>query len=352
MSNTSRSAVQTLEPVPPTSACYENTPNRGLVETELVREKLYEQVLNSIKSWLSSQQAYPPWSKKNIWHILLRYIFIKKAALSRPMPDPVFAIGTCSVARQQLRRDLEKRKVNNFTELAKLIDHQLEIAALEICVANIGMDAPVTVSNIDGDLIYRGRVQKDFSRLAQRFGPDYYHAAYALGLRYKYIHLCGHGLAREYEKETKLSANYPFIRECFASTFNHYFDQYHSAFPDLEGFFGSRGCFFKAAWEKDPAGMIYYVCPPFDDTLMQLCVERVLYVLKHQLVSCARFIFTIPGSWTNFKALQQLKTSPWTVQITDYPIGKLRFIDYMAENTPRILYPTDICEVTLTNCNC
>jgi hypothetical protein len=324
--------------------------HRSLVETELVRERLYKQLLIFVKSFLFRQEARPPWSEKQVSHLLLRYIFIKKATISRPMSDPVFVIGTCPIARHLLDRDLKFKQMTGATQLTELIDHQLVLAALEMCTTEIGMDEPVLLSsNTNGELIYRGRVQKDFSQLGQRYGFDHYNAAYALGLRYSYMRLWCHGLAREYKKETQLSPSYPRACESFASAFNHYFDRYYSAFPDLEIFFGSRGCFFKANWHQEPSDMTYYTCPPFDESLMQLCVDRVLDVLKHHLVLRARFIFTVPGSWTDFKALEQLKSSPWTAQIIDYPKGRLPFIDYMAKEGRQTIYPTDICEVLLTN---
>ena len=178
---------------------------------------------------------------------------------------------------------------------------------------------------------------------------NYYNAAYALGLRYSSLRLTGHGLARAYRDETKRSPDCPFACECFASAFNHYFDRYYSAFPDLEMFFGSRGCFFKAKWEQDPEGMTYYVCPPFDESLMQLCADHALNALNQRSVRRATFVFAIPGGWTDFHALEQLKRSPRTVKITDYPKGLLPFIDYMAKKGRQIVYPTDICELVLTN---
>ncbi|CAF5047150.1 unnamed protein product, partial [Rotaria sp. Silwood1] len=48
------------------------------------------------------------------------------------MPDPVFAIGTCPIARRQLCRDLEHRQVTNAIQLVELIDHQLVLSALEV----------------------------------------------------------------------------------------------------------------------------------------------------------------------------------------------------------------------------
>ena len=254
------------------------------------------------------------------------------------------------MARHQLSRDLDAIQVEDGAQLSELIDYELVLAALDVCTIDIRMNEPVFISStMDQTLIYRDRVQQDFSALAQRYGSDYYNAAYALGLRYSYLRLTGHGLARAYRDETKRSPDCPFACECFASAFNHYFDRYYSAFPDLEMFFGSRGCFFKAKWEQDPEGMTYYVCPPFDESLMQLCADHVLNALNQRSVRRATFVFAIPGGWTDFHALEQLKRSPRTVKIIDYPEGLLPFIDHMAKKGRQIVYPTDICELVLTN---
>ncbi|CAF1199750.1 unnamed protein product [Adineta steineri] len=212
-------------------------------------------------------------------------------------------------------------------------------------------DEAVTLSSPPyGKLIYRDDSQEDFAGLAQRYGSKYYNAAYALGLRYSYLRLTGHGLARAYKEDTKRDSKDSRACEGFASAFNHYFDRYYSAFHDLEADFGSRGCFFKIKWEEELPDMTYYLCPPFDESLMQLCVDHVFNALEKRLVLRPTFVFSIPGSWTNFSALEQLKASTWVRTLIDYPKGKLPFIDYMAtREKDRIIYPTDICVITLSD---
>ena len=326
------------------------TLHQNLVETELIREKLYEEILESVRKWIFDSNDRIRLSEMQISHILLRYIFNKKATTSSPPSDPVFVIGTSELARRQLHRDLNNAKLRDAEKLADLIDNELKKAVRSFRFKKIEKDEPVTLSSTtDNKLIYRGRSQEDFARLAQRYGPKYYNAAYALGLRYSYIHLTGHGLARSYKEDTKRDADDPSACEGFASAFNHYFDRYYSAFPDLETFFGSRGCFFKIKWAEEPADMTYYLCPPFDESLMKLCVEHVSNALEKHLVSRPTFIFSIPGTWTNFDALDQLKASSWVQDLHDYPKGRLPFIDYMAtREKDRIIYPTDICVITLS----
>jgi hypothetical protein len=322
-----------------------------LVEVELTRKIYYEQLLQSVRRWLLDCGDRIHLSEMQIAHILLRYIFNKKATTRDRRSDPVFVTGTSKLARDQLRRDLKTTNLGSSKELADLIDDELARAARSLRFEKVIRDEPVTLSSLtDHKLIYRDHSQDDFAGLAQRYGTKYYNAAYALGLRYSYVRLTGHGLARAYKEDTKRSADDPLACEGFASAFNHYFDRYYSAFPDLEAFFGSRGCFFTIKWEEEPSDMTYYLCPPFDESLMQLCVDHVFNALQKRLVSRPIFVFSIPGSWTNFSALEQLKASSWVRDLIDYPKGKLPFIDYMAaRERDRIIYPTDICVITLTS---
>lgn len=324
--------------------------HRGLIETELVRERLYKELLSSFNRWLFDHQPSLKWTEMQMAHILLRYIFNKKATVSGPTSDPVFVIGTSPLARRQLDKDLTYGNVPDSSELADFIDHHLLLAALFMSSKEIAMDEQVHLSQPTGEkLMYRDRTQADFAQLAKRYGADYYNAAYALGLRYSYLPLGGHGFARIYKDATSLSSNSPLACECFASAFNHYFDRYYSAFPDLEMFFGSNGCFFKLRWEQEPPGITYFLCPPFDETLMQLCANCVLHALNDRLVVGAAFVISIPGSWTNFNPLEQLKRSSWVLKTTYYPKSKLPFLDYMSNDKPDTVFPTDVCELILTN---
>lgn len=322
----------------------------SLIEIEQRRKTLYEDLLEYVRRWLIERNGRIRLSAMQLSHILLRYIFNKKATTSKRRSDPVFVTGMSKLARHQLQRDLDNAYMKGAEELADLIDEELESAADKIYSEKFQKDKPVELSSsIDHKLIYRGRSQEDFARLGQHYGPKYYNAAYALGLRYSYICLTGHGLARSYKEDTKRRADDPLACEGFASAFNHYFDRYYSAFPDLEAFFGSCGSFFDINWEKEPPDMTYYLCPPFDETLMQLCVDHVFNALDKRLVLRPTFVFSIPGSWTNFTALDALKASSWVRRLVDYPKGKLPFIDYMATTEKdRIIYPTDICVITLS----
>ncbi|CAF1534719.1 unnamed protein product, partial [Adineta steineri] len=171
------------------------TSHHTLIEVELRRKTLYEDILKCIKNWIfdqSDRNDRRRLTEMQMSHLLLRYIFNKKATLFDSKSDPVFIIGKSSLARKQLERDLKNINLKGAEKLAEIIDGELESAATQLRSEKFRKDKQVTLStSTDGKLIYRDRSQKDFNQLAQRYGADYYNAAYALGLRYTYICLTG-----------------------------------------------------------------------------------------------------------------------------------------------------------------
>ncbi|BFZ13338.1 hypothetical protein BsWGS_16377 [Bradybaena similaris] len=64
--------------------------------------------------------------------------------------------------------------------------------------------------------------------------------------------------------------------ECFASPLNCYFKQYCSAFPDTDGYFGSRGPFLSFY----PTSGSFEANPPFSDELMAAMVDHMESLLS------------------------------------------------------------------------
>ncbi|XP_063315233.1 mRNA (2'-O-methyladenosine-N(6)-)-methyltransferase [Pelobates fuscus] len=64
--------------------------------------------------------------------------------------------------------------------------------------------------------------------------------------------------------------------ECFASPLNCYFKQYCSAFPDTDGYFGSRGPFLSFF----PVSGSFEANPPFSEELMDAMVTHFEYLLE------------------------------------------------------------------------
>jgi len=177
--------------------------------------------------------------------------------------------------------------------------------------------------------------------------------------------------------------------EIFASAFNHYFDFFHSAFPDLETPFGSLGSFFSTVepsllncaiktvlssiknniytegnekdfkecfflsdlYKKDKNKNCYYkssknrfknkvmfVNPPFDMVLMSI----VFFIFEYLNIKY-KTIFTVPN-WSNFLFLERIKKHQRTKKTIIYPKGTLNFINHMNN---RKIYPCDIAEIYL-----
>lgn len=77
--------------------------------------------------------------------------------------------------------------------------------------------------------------------------------------------------------------------ECFASPFNCYFKQYCSAFPDTDGYFGSRGPFL----DFYPTSGSFEANPPFSEELMEAMVDHMESLLC-ETIEPLSFIVFIP----------------------------------------------------------
>lgn len=91
----------------------------------------------------------------------------------------------------------------------------------------------------------------------------------------------------------KLLKQFGFNFECFASSLNHYYDNYCSMFYDIERYFGSSGSFMCL---KITQGM--YMCnPPYDNNLLETMYEKVKQSIVNKNVI---FIASIP-LWYDYK---------------------------------------------------
>ena len=128
--------------------------------------------------------------------------------------------------------------------------------------------------------------------------------------------------------------------EGFANPFNRYFDSYHSFFPDLETVFGSKGNFFD---QKSFSTPVVQINPPFDETVISNCAEKVYKLLSEGATNT--FVFTLPF-WSDMSSLIKLENSKWTKSIVEYGKGDLEFVDHM---TGQKIFPCVIVEITLSN---
>jgi|LauGreDrversion4_2_1035121.scaffolds.fasta_scaffold15447_4 hypothetical protein len=369
-----------------------NTTN-NIIETELYRKYLYNDIIDKVADKLRKYLEM-----KEIQHFMLRYIFNKIVERTSDN-DPVFIHQPSDICLLQVEKDLEFKNIPvNPKELVEYIDKLLKDAEALLNKAlndnTIQMDKQITYQRENNTFIYDNKIYKNISNLGNFSNPDLYCYSIALNIRYSYLHLSTHGLARDYQKMGY--SKYDGF-EIFASSFNHYFDLYHSAFPDLEKPFGSLGSFFSCV---DPSllkcsidtvlnsirnneyteGMekkfkecffmsdiytdlvtnkkdntknkncyykssknryknkVMFVNPPFDMVLMSI----VFFIFEYLNIEY-KTIFTVPN-WSNFLFLERMKRHSRTKRTIVYPKGTLKFINHM--NNKKI-YPCDIAEMYL-----
>ena len=358
--------------------------NSNIIETEIYRKQLYnnilEKVTEKLKIFLES---------KEIQHFLLRYIF-NKIIERLPENDPVFIPKYSEICYLQVEKDFEFKDIKiDVKEFVEYIDNLLKEAETDLNKAInenlIEYDKSITYDRNTNSFLYNSKTYKNISNLANNNNLHLHCYSIALNIRYSYLHLSTHGLARDYNR-MGYSKNDGF--EIFASSFNHYFDLYHSAFPDLEKPFGSLGSFFESIepellkcaistvltsiknngytegmenkfkecffmsdiYKKNIKNCYYkssknsyknkvmFVNPPFDMILMSI----VFFVFEHLNIEY-KTIFTVPN-WKDFLFLERMKKHKRTKKTVIYPKGTLKFINHMNDKK---IYPCDIAEIYL-----
>uniref|UniRef100_A0A3P8YDZ7 mRNA (2'-O-methyladenosine-N(6)-)-methyltransferase n=1 Tax=Esox lucius TaxID=8010 RepID=A0A3P8YDZ7_ESOLU len=93
--------------------------------------------------------------------------------------------------------------------------------------------------------------------------------------------------------------------ECFASPLNSYFKQFCSAFPDTDGFFGSRGPFLNFS----PASGSFEANPPFCEELMDAMVTHFEELLEKSSEPLSFIIFVPEWRDPLTPALKRMETS-------------------------------------------
>jgi hypothetical protein len=329
-----------------------------IIERELIRQQLYNEILQNLKSYLLPYIKYQKkdkWGDKEFNHLLLRYLF-NKIITRIDTDDPIFIYNSSKIVEKQLITDSKFSGLNyDPTQLMELLDNQFKSAYDKLQNSNIPEDdIPSLVNN---KIIYKNIEYDDIAKLGEN-NPEYLSYALALNIRYKYIHLESHGLARQYKS---MGFTPDDACEGFASAFNHYFNTYCSAFPDLEKPFGSIGSFFSQSldtWNK----YIVFVNPPFDEILMDTVFEKVLQFLKEAedtrnasindttdklMKYDHHYILTVPN-WPDWKGLYDFKMNKWIYMTGIYLKGALPFINHM-DTTDKPIYPSDIAELFCRN---
>lgn len=308
--------------------------DKYIVDKEISRRQLYITMIQDLTSLLSHTKLEPMYIKQ----MALRYFYNKIAQTtyegsSVPSSDPLFILGDSTLAKRQIKSDLKYSGVND-------VDPNSIIDLLESYVNTANEKLPklkykhLTPVRIDNKLVVNNFQVNDFRRLSD---INIYHA-FALGLRYQYIALNNHNLARMYKSEGYKTS---MCLEGFGTAYNHYFDLFCSPFPDLEAVFGSIGSFFSVKeWPKK----CVHVNPPFDAELMSLCIYKVLESIK-TLKKGYTFTFVLPD-WLDLQSFRDLRDSKYTVWYKIHDKGDFPFIDYH-KNPDRCIYPCKIFEAVL-----
>ena len=131
---------------------------------------------------------------------------------------------------------------------------------------------------------------------------------FAVLLRYKAIHGYGFQASVGPEVFNTLRASVGAEFECFASPLNAFHGRYHSAFPDVDGPFGSCGDFFKNS--KSIRRGCYQVNPPFVGSVMDAMCDVIHTALCDADASQSplTFVVFVPG-WTDTPAWGKLQKS-------------------------------------------
>lgn len=354
----------------------------NIIETELVRRNIYNNIIDKISEKLKNHIK-----QKEIQHLLLRYIF-NKIIERRQHNDPIIIPEYSDICFLQIKKDFEFKDIKiDAKTFVKEVDELLKEGENVMKTIKINDDKYIKYISDKNHFLYNNKIYKNISNLGDPKHPELFPYCIALNIRYTYLHLSTHGLARDYYK---MSYNKYDGFEIFASSFNHYFDCYHSAFPDLEKPFGSLGSFFEnvepellkcsiqtvlnsikndsysigqekyftdcfflsdiykkeikqissfyKSSKKKLKNKVMFVNPPFDMILMSI----VFFIFEHLNVEY-KTILTVPN-WSNFLFLEKLKKHPKTKKTIIYPKGTLKFINHM--NNKKI-FPCDIAEIYL-----
>jgi phosphorylated CTD-interacting factor 1 len=113
--------------------------------------------------------------------------------------------------------------------------------------------------------------------------------------------------------------------ECFASPLNCRYERYFSAFPGLEGSFGSLGSFFDE-WHRIEQGS-YEVNPPFVPEVLAFAAAKIGALLGDAAKGALSFLAVVPDWGGGASAAQKLRESPFLRANVTIPAADHVFVD-------------------------
>jgi len=313
--------------------------NQKIIETELIRKQYWNKLRTQILDLKLEDEHGRFLNFKENSNLMLRYCF-NKIITRKAHDDPVMITSESSIAKKQVIDDFTYHKIINYSpyDFSDILEKGFIEGKIAVDECK-EVDHGVIYSSVNGvaKLRYRGSVYDDIANLASS-NRKYVKEAIALQIRYTYLRLDTHGLANDYKNMGFKPTD---AIEAFASAFNHYFDKYYSAFPDLESCFGSLGSFFEADIECKNTIMIN---PPFDLQIMFEMIKRIISFLE--LNKSMTFNLTLPA-WIDVKEFMALEASKYTTKFIIIPKDQTRFINHMKNE--QIIQPCSIIQITMSN---
>jgi len=368
----------------------EHADNEGdsVVEAELERQRLYETDI----TWLHKEYL-PTCPRSQATLFLLRILF--NQILTRTQEDdPVFSCTPSPIALQQVQDDFaykgfehaELRATQLYTALlarwCKHAEHMRQWALTNNSSnSNNNNNHRFRRRRGGGTSLTQGTLRyqtndhdqknqknhlafHDIQQLGEAH-PAYLPELVAIHVRYRYIGIGHQGAARDF---VAMGLKPTDAVEGFASTLNHYFDHYCSAFPDLETPFGSLGSFWSLAaspefWKKKP---LIILNPPPNSAIARLAVDHVSRVMatrmKMSLLQDAEMLSSTPTRasasaasttllpqpsssslvvqmtfpyWADFEVNETMQAHPNTSKFQVHAPGTVTFINHLRNSTTR-----------------
>jgi hypothetical protein len=311
-----------------------------ILETELIRKKLYENILNKVYKLKLQKQNGKFLTIKDNSNLLLRYIF-NLIIVKSINDDSIFITTVSKIANEQIIIDFKYFDICNYNvkDFINLLNTSFIEAKQILNESKIPDDDEITIN-----MTYKGKIYEDICNLGNK-NLKLQNYAIALSIRYTYIKLQIHS----YGLPNKLDYLPNQAIELFASAFNNSFDKYYSAFPDLERVFGSKGSFLelKELMVDNPKVIKILICnPPFNVHIILLTINKIKELLENTKSSLIIHL-TVP-KWKNIFEFNELKDYKFT---KSYEIieNKTYFIDYMTSENIR---PCDIIKIKLVRIIC
>jgi len=330
---------------------------KNLIELEIIRFKLYFEILNKLKQILKNIL-----NEKEIKHLLLRYILNRNIFNTEHnnIGDALFIIlkKNNEIADKQLKDDFIYFKITDINlqnNIYKIIIDGIKFAAdffkKNKYLLNNTVDSKINIINKNNYILFEytsyslNNINDNYiSIYNNKISIPYYSHIdfhkydikyiFCVLFRYKYIFIDTHSSALDYSNSDKNN----FI-ECFSTPFNRHHTLYCSAFPDIEQKLGSLGNFFSI--KKFPIKNLL-INPPYDNTIMYYAIKHTLQIMQNAKYNV---ILTLPD-WKDAEYYNLLYNSPFFIKVIKFKQNELKFTNIF---TGKNYSPCDNIQVYLSS---